>query len=300
MENNTIKESITEGIAEKNDVMDVANASKISSIFQLVTMSGLLFVLSAGLFFSYSNIKYNLDFEVHTPVITTDTLGIDDPEAQGKMAKEIFDEFINVRNKFEIQLFAENFAAFDRDDISGLKFFNKFSAFLDKQEKRNYSYSEVIEHGKIYGDSFYDEKTKRRFLTASKYYFIVRQLELDDEFLAPQPRYYAYEVSFDKEMMFKDFNATDDVVLNAKYKYIDYLKSITPENLINNVSLSSNVSPVALSHKDIRKVSYSKFRIEKTINNQPSVSLLLHINNEKFPSYVKREVDGTFSLYIDY
>ena len=287
-------------IKEKNDGIAREDNETVIDIFQRVSLSGILFMSAIISIFSYFIVKENLNYNIGMPVITTDVLSSNSTAEQRNLANQIFDRFLSLRTDFEIQEFIKESYAINKDDLLRDKTQADLKNLVSEIKGLDSLGYKILESHKTRGDSFYSEKEGRTVLTSSEYYFIVKQMQLTkgSKQLLPDPYYYAYVANFDSDMKIKSIKRTDDELLTTKYRYLDFLKELTPQNITSRVALNSTVSHVALSYMNIQKVSFFDFVISKSISGTPTAKFKLVINNEVYSAYVKTEANGTLALYI--
>lgn len=296
----TIKEQVKEQISQKNKIISESNKHTVSMIFQKVSLSGVLYFISFIMMFAYITTKEALNFDVGLPVISTVDMKLNSREDQDGRAQQIFDRFVSLQTPFEAQMFINDHVYLNENDLANTELSQKINNFVrGKNGKLIYDF-EILEVHQVRGDTYFNESEKATFLTSSEYSFVIRQEELSGigNNIIPDPHYYAYTVEFDTNMKIKDIRAASDNILVTKYRYLDFLDTITPQNIGSNVALNSAVSSLSLSYIKIEKVEFSDFRMNQSISGDPTGSFIVTINNESYNGYIKVAPDGLLSLYI--
>lgn len=300
MEYKTIKERVELEIRAENKVSKTQNHNTVSVIFQKVSLSVVLYLISLIMLFAYITTKEAINFNVPLPVISTEKMNLNSREGQDGQAQQIFERFFYLKNDFEVQRFVVDHSYLNEGDLENNEITAKIQNFVKGQNSKLVYDFKILEVHQLRGDTYKNKKENSIFLTSSLYSFVVKQEELprSGTQIIPDPKYYAYLVDFDSLMKVRDIKESPDDLLATKYRYLDFLDSINPGNIKENITLNSPISSLSLSYIDIKSVKFKDFRISKSIDQTPSGTFQIKINNDVYYGYVKPSPTGDLSLYI--
>lgn len=275
-----------------NQNVSINDKDNIIIIFQYITMTGLVFIVSIILTYLYIDVNKSLKFNNPIPLLVTDK-SFYTTEVKNIFIKQIFFDLYSARTGFELDIFN----LFNTDSLIQNQMINKFRDFSNT--KKDVLGFEIVETFTDYGSSFIDRRSGIVKNTKSKYTVVIAE-----DYLSPGAqvtsniRFKAYEMTFDNFGKIIDFSESADTNLTTKHDFISFLKDITPASLPSNVDFNSPISALALSNMNIKEISFNRLEMKTKHNGAPIGIVTLDIDRRHYTSEITIATDGKPSMLI--
>jgi hypothetical protein len=275
-----------------NQAVSIRDKDNIITIFQYITMTGLVIIISLLLSFLYVDVSKSLKFNNPIPLLVTEK-SFYTPEVKSIFVKQMFFDLYSARTDYEMGLFnLFNTKALLQESM--LVIFNNFIA-----TKRDLLGFEVIEVFHDFGTSFVDKDTGIIKNTKSKYTVVVKE-----DFLSPgtkvtsDTRYRAYEITFDSFGKIINFIKSKTKNITTKHYFVNFIENISPSSLSSNIDFNSPISSIALSSMDIQKITFHRLEMRTKHTGEPLGIVNLEIDGRKYKAEISIASDGKPSLLI--
>lgn len=285
-------QKIKDSQSNYNHAVSISDKDNIVTIFQYITMTGLIVIISVLLSFLYIDVSKSLKFNNPIPLLVTDK-SFFTPEVKSIFVKQMFFDLYSARTDYEMGLFN----LFNTKPLLQDKMLVKFNKFIST--KMDLIGFEVIEVFNDFGTSFIDKKTGIVKNTKSKYTVVIRE-----DFFArgtkvtSDTRYRAYEITFDTFGKIVGFKKAKDKNITVKHYFLNFLQTLTPQSLPSNINFNSPISSIALSSMEIQKITFNRLEMRTKHTGAPLGIVELEIDGRKYKSEIDIASDGKPSLLI--
>ncbi len=284
---------IEKNINATNESVIDQDRLQISIIFQFLTMTGVVLIMTTALFLVIARVSVDLDYRSTLPLITMPGM-IEQRQIDRMYVSQIATEFYAVGTPLEKDFFLETYSKKVYHDALGTN--------IDYNIKRSgdiLRYN-ILEVHQEYGTSLYDEETSTAILTDSRFLILV------DEFfvsrttsITADKRSIVVDISLDQDQEIKDIFVYQEHSLIDKKLFSDYINEIDATNLASNLSYKSPLTPISISFIDIEDLYFGDLKMTVNTEGKPIGYSTLHINESGYEARVEYSNSGYPILIVE-
>lgn len=279
--------------SEYNNLVEQRDKDNIVVIFQFITMTGLIAIISILLIFTIDKIDRYLDFKTPIPVIPLSNT-VSESETAMILARQYIHEIYNIETNLERDAFLRNFVTTNLSD--------KINGIIKRRDmvKPSLLSYQIEEIHQDYGTSFFNTDKNELVTTSSQYTALLTEYHISkDAKVTSDVVWTELKINLDKNRKFTNIDFRHDGVLIDKQRFKLFLDKLHADNIAINLSFNSQVTPLSLSFMDIKNISFSKLRITTDLDGNSIGQTTLTSNNAVMAATVILSKDGEPVLLLE-
>lgn len=288
-----ISNYIEKNISSMNKKIVNKDKENIVIIFQFITMTGIVAITAFLLYFTITRITTDIDFKTVLPIIPLNQM-LEQRSIDRMYADQIVGEIYDLYTPLEIDFFIKTYSKRDyQDKLKNVLFgnINRLDTLL--------SY-DIDETHQEFGTSLYDEETGDVILTDSRFLMVVKEKYISDEKkVTSDERAIVVDITLDKDRTIRALKIHSDHILIDKHKFANYLLSVNGNNIKNNLSYKSPMTPLSMSFMKIETLTFGDLKIGTNTDGDPIGHSIVSINGERYMATVEYAKSGNPILIVE-
>lgn len=279
--------TIKESISTHNIATDSRDQNNIIVMFQYITMTFIVALTSAIMITLYLDISNNLKFQTPTSTISIPVIKKSPP------IEQILESFYVINNKFEKSLFIEDYSDIEKyPNVT-----NQIEKWIKLKELEKITTPRTKELFKSQG--FARKINGRALRTPHVYEAVIETKNISkNSSITLQSNYYIYEITLDRSNLVSSIQQTNNKVLLAKNKYMDFISKLNKKTIISAIGLNSSISAISLSKMKMENIKFGKIRMAKNLSGDAVANFNIFIDNLTFEVMLKRDITGKIVITL--